>query len=82
MEWAKPKVNTDFTFHCAITHWDEQVSKDMEEIVNRGVQSFKVFMAYKGAIMLEDDSFIKVVKRCKELGAICMVHAENGELVD
>jgi dihydropyrimidinase len=47
---ADAKVNCDYALHCAITHWNEKVSKEMEEIVKRGVQSFKVFMAYKGSM--------------------------------
>ena len=45
---ADPKVNCDYALHCAITDWNETVSKEMEQIVAMGVQSFKVFMAYKG----------------------------------
>lgn len=50
-DWRKradANVNCDYALHCAITEWNEQVSKEMEEIVAKGVQSFKVFMAYKG----------------------------------
>lgn len=67
----------------AITWWDdEQTPKWMEELVHKhGVQSFKIFMAYKGAIMLDDESMIKALDKAKELGAIVMVHAENGEMV-
>lgn len=45
---ADKKVHCDYALHCGITHWNEQVSKDMGEIVKRGINSFKVFMAYKG----------------------------------
>lgn len=79
--WADPKVNCDYSLHMAITSWSEQIKKEMAEIVNRGVNSFKVFLAYKGALMLNDSDFLNVLERCKELGAVCMVHAENGELV-
>jgi dihydropyrimidinase len=79
--WADPKVNCDYSLHCAITSWNDQVRKDMAEIVKRGISSFKVFLAYKGALMLNDSEFFHVLERCKELGALCMVHAENGELL-
>src|SRR5260370_4991924 len=46
-----------------------------------GVNSFKHFMAYKGAIMAEDEVLVNSFTRARELGAICTVHAENGELV-
>ena len=46
---ADKRTNCDYALHCAITDWNENISKEMEEIVKRGVQSFKVFMAYKGS---------------------------------
>jgi len=46
---ADKKVHCDYTLHCAITDWNEQISKEMEEIVKRGVSSFKLFTAYKGS---------------------------------
>jgi len=80
--WADPKVNCDYSLHCAITSWNDGIKKEMEEIVKRGITSFKVFLAYKGALMLNDSEFYQVLERAKELGAICMVHAENGDLLD
>jgi len=50
--------------------------------VKLGVTSFKFFLAYKGALMVSDEEMIKCLERCKELGALSMVHAENGHLVD
>ena len=46
-----------------------------------GINSFKVFMAYKDMFMLQDDEMYQVFKRCKQLGAIAQVHAENGDLI-
>src|SRR3546814_20670508 len=48
---------------------------------DHGVNSFKHFMAYKNAIMVEDDVLMKSFRRCLELGAVPSVHAENGEVV-
>ncbi len=79
--WAE-KAATDYSFHVAVTWWDESVSKDMGTLVRDcGVNSFKHFMAYKNAIMVEDEVLVKSFLRAKELGALCTVHAENGELV-
>jgi dihydropyrimidinase len=79
--WAE-KAATDYSFHVAITWWDDSVSRDMGTLVaDHGVNSFKHFMAYKNAIMVEDEVLIKSFLRAKELGALCTVHAENGELI-
>ena len=79
--WAQKSAG-DYTFHVAITWWDETVHRDMEILVREhGVNSFKHFMAYKNAIMADDETLVKSFRRSLELGAIPTVHAENGELV-
>ena len=79
--WAQ-KAAGDYTFHVAITWWDDSVHRDMGTLVrDHGVNSFKHFMAYKNAIMADDETLVKSFRRCLELGAIPTVHAENGELV-
>ena len=80
-EWAEKSV-ADYAFHVAITWWDDTVSADMETLVKEhGVNSFKHFMAYKGAIMADDEILVNSFSRAGELGAIVTVHAENGDLV-
>jgi dihydropyrimidinase len=80
-EWAEKSVS-DYTFHVAITWWDDTVREAMGTLVNEyGVNSFKHFMAYKGAIMADDEVLVNSFTRAIELGAIVTVHAENGELV-
>ena len=79
--WSE-KAATDYSFHVAVTWWDESVPRDMGTLVNEhGVNSFKHFMAYKNAIMADDEILVKSFLRARELGALCTVHAENGELV-
>ena len=80
-EWAQ-KAAGDYTFHVAITWWDDSVHEDMGTLAaEHGVNSFKHFMAYKGAIMADDEILVNSFTRARELGALCTVHAENGELV-
>jgi dihydropyrimidinase len=80
-EWAEKAV-ADYSFHVAITWWDESVHAAMKTLVEKhGVNSFKHFMAYKGAIMCDDEVLVNSFTRARELGAIVTVHAENGELV-
>jgi len=79
--WAE-KAATDYSFHVAITWWDDSVHADMGTLTaEHGVNSFKHFMAYKGAIMADDEILVNSFMRARDLGALCTVHAENGELV-
>mgnify|MGYP000164662785 FL=1 len=75
------KASTDYSFHMAITWWGEQVWREMDEVVKRGITSFKHFMAYKGALMVNDDEMFASFSRCADLGALPLVHAENGDVV-
>ncbi|MDX2301034.1 MAG: dihydropyrimidinase, partial [Xanthomonadaceae bacterium] len=80
-EWAE-KSASDYSFHVAVTWWDQSVHDDMGTLVNdEGVNSFKHFMAYKGAIMADDEIMYQSFRRALALGAMPTVHAENGELV-
>jgi dihydropyrimidinase len=79
--WAE-KAAGDYSFHVAVTWWDQSVHRDMGTLVREeGVNSFKHFMAYKNAIMATDETMFHSFHRARELGAIVTVHAENGELV-
>ena len=71
----------DYGFHMSITGWSRRVWEEMATCVDRGVNTFKHFMAYKGALMVNDDEMFASFTRCRELGAIPFVHAENGDLV-
>jgi dihydropyrimidinase len=75
------KAASDYTFHMAITWWGEQVFNEMAEVVDRGINTFKHFMAYKGALMVDDDEMFSSFQRCSALGALPLVHAENGDVV-
>uniref|UniRef100_A0A0D6QU38 dihydropyrimidinase n=1 Tax=Araucaria cunninghamii TaxID=56994 RepID=A0A0D6QU38_ARACU len=72
----------DYGFHMAVTSWNEGVGRDMEMLVKeKGINSFKFFMAYKGSLMVSDEQLLQGLKMCKSLGAIAQVHAENGDAV-
>jgi dihydropyrimidinase len=76
------RANCDYSFHMAVTWWGEQVWSDMETVVRqRGINTFKHFLAYKGALMVNDDELYASFTRLAELGATPMVHAENGDVV-
>ncbi|XP_031835438.1 collapsin Response Mediator Protein isoform X1 [Nomia melanderi] len=81
-ETADQKVCCDYALHVAVTSWSPKVKEEMETLVkSHGICSFKMFMAYKDMFMLRDPELIEAFKACKELGAIAMIHAENGDIV-
>ncbi len=78
---AKKSV-ADYAFHMAVTWWGDQTAEWMRACVEKeGIPSFKTFMAYRGAIGVDDAELIEVMKRARELDALVMVHAEHGDMV-
>src|SRR6476659_2311823 len=76
------KAASDYSFHMAVTWWDKQVFDEMETVVKTyGINTFKHFMAYKGALMVNDDELYNSFLRCAGLGAMPLVHAENGDII-
>ncbi len=72
---------TDYAYHMCIIGWSDAIRIEMAEVVARGVTTFKHFMAYKGALMVNDEEMFASFRRCAELGAMPLVHAENGDVV-
>jgi dihydropyrimidinase len=76
------RATADYSFHMAITGWNERIFDEMKTVVqDKGINTFKHFMAYKGALMVNDDEMFASFSRCAELGALPLVHAENGDVV-
>ncbi|KAL3290214.1 hypothetical protein HHI36_023573 [Cryptolaemus montrouzieri] len=77
---ADPKVCCDYSIHVGIIQWSEKVEKEMEILCKEhGINSFKVFMAY--SFMLNDAELYSTFEACKKLGALALVHAENGSII-
>ena len=72
---------TDYSYHMCIVAWSDAIREEMAAVVEKGVTTFKHFMAYKGALMVNDEEMFASFRRCAELGAMPLVHAENGEVV-
>jgi dihydropyrimidinase len=81
MEQAVGKSACDFTFHMGVTKFDEKTGDQLREIVRRGISSFKIFLAYKGAFGIDDTELYRVLKLAKELGVIVTAHCENETLI-
>jgi dihydropyrimidinase len=81
MSQAVGKSACDFTFHMGVTKFDDRTEPQLREIVRRGISSFKVFLAYKGAFGVDDAELYRTLKLAKELGVIVTAHCENETLV-
>ncbi|HEV8603160.1 MAG TPA: dihydropyrimidinase [Gaiellaceae bacterium] len=81
IERCKPVI--DVGFHMAITDLREGGTlEDLARVPDEGVTSYKLFMAYKGAVMVDDETLFRSMEVAAETGALVMVHAENGDAID
>jgi dihydropyrimidinase len=81
MAQAVGRSACDFTFHMGVTKFDGKTGAQLREIVRRGISSFKIFLAYKGAFGIDDAELYQTLKLAKELGVIVTAHCENETLV-
>lgn len=77
------KAVIDYGFHLMISEINSNVLQELPEVIeNEGITSCKVFMAYKNVFQAEDAVLFRTLKMAKEQGALVMVHAENGDVID
>ena len=81
-EKARGKAVTDYGFHLAMTQWRPEFADEMAEAVEAGVTSFKMYMAYRGSMMVEDDEIYAALSASSRLGATIGFHCENGLVID
>lgn len=81
-EKARDKAVVDYGFHMCVTDLYDGATDEFDEIAQSGVTSFKVFMAYRGSLMLHDGELFEVLRRSSNVGAQICVHAENGDVID
>ncbi len=67
----------DYSFHMGVTRFDDSSAKQLRDIVDRGIASFKVFLAYKGALGIDDTELYRTLKLAKDFGVIVTAHCEN-----
>src|SRR5438552_46687 len=82
LEKASPKSHIDFGLHLIVREISDQVLREMDAMIDRGVPSFKLFMAYPGVFMLDDASIFRAMSRTADNGGLIMMHAENGGAID
>ncbi|MGA9779871.1 MAG: dihydropyrimidinase [Limisphaerales bacterium] len=81
MKNAVGKSACDFTFHLGVSKFDDKTERQLRKIVARGISSFKIFLAYKGAFGVDDTELYRTLKLAKELGVIVTAHCENETLI-
>ncbi|KSU85488.1 dihydropyrimidinase [Fictibacillus enclensis] len=80
---SKDKAVIDYSFHLMIGEINEEVLQEIPQVIEEeGITSFKVFMAYKNVLQADDETLYKTLVMAKEQGALVMVHAENGDVID
>jgi len=85
-EWRSRSDNncvSDYAFHMAVTDFNPDTKKEIKNMIeNEGITSFKTFMAYKGALMIDDLQMVELMKEVKLHGGMVTVHATNGDIID
>ena len=79
---AGGQAAVDYGFHMIIQDLPDTRLSEMDEMVRQGVTSFKMFMAYRGAVMVDDDTIFKAMVRAADNGAMICLHAEHGHMID
>jgi dihydropyrimidinase len=73
----------DYSFHMAVTDFNENTKKEVRHFIEEeGITSFKTFMAYKGALMIDDRQMVGLMEEVKKQGGLVTVHATNGDMID
>ncbi len=80
---SQGKAIGDYSYHMAVTDFNDDVAKEVVQMIEEeGISSFKTFMAYKGALMIDDGQMVQLMKVVKEHGGLVTVHATNGDMID
>jgi dihydropyrimidinase len=85
-EWKGRSDNNavgDYSFHMAVTDFNDETKKEIQHFIEQeGITSFKTFMAYKGALMIDDRQMVGLMEEVKKHGGLINVHATNGDMID
>jgi dihydropyrimidinase len=79
---AEGRAAIDYGYHVIVLDMNDGVFEELLTLPERGIPSFKVFMAYRGMNMIDDVTLLKTLEQAKQSGALVMVHAENGDAAD
>jgi dihydropyrimidinase len=84
-EWrakADPKAVIDFGFHMNITRFDEKIASEIPTLIDHGITTLKLFMAYNERLRLQDGEIFQVFRIARDNGMLTMLHAENGDVIE
>jgi len=81
-EKAQGKAVIDYGFHMAVTDLNVKTEAEIPGLIDGGITSFKTFMAYKGALMVDDGQLFRLMETVKRLGGLVTAHCENAELIE
>jgi dihydropyrimidinase len=81
-EKADGKACIDYGFHCIVSDMRDDLLPEMDRLVEEGVTSFKLFTAYPGVFLSDDAAIFKALKQSAKNGALILMHAENGPVID
>ncbi|OEV04256.1 dihydropyrimidinase [Streptomyces oceani] len=79
---ADAQCAIDYGFHMILSDVNEHTLKEMDLLVEEGITSFKLFMAYPGVMYSDDGQILRAMQRTADNGALTMMHAENGIAID
>ncbi|MFT7589649.1 MAG: dihydropyrimidinase, partial [Limisphaerales bacterium] len=80
---SEGKACGDYSYHMAVTDYNETTKKEIKQFIyEEGIPSFKTFMAYKGALMIDDGQMVQLMAEVKKQGGMVTVHATNGDVID
>jgi dihydropyrimidinase len=78
---ADGRCAIDYGFHLAITEYQPHHKAEFAKVIDAGVTTFKLFMAYPGVFMIDDQTMFRVMQSAGEAGGLTLVHAENGDAI-
>jgi dihydropyrimidinase len=79
---ADRKATIDFGFHMNITRLNDEIVDEIPQLLDLGITTLKVFMAYNGRLRLNDGEIFRVLRIAKDHGMLTMLHAENGDVIE
>jgi dihydropyrimidinase len=79
---AEGKAAIDYGFHMIVTDLPDQRLPELKKLIDQGISSFKLFMAYPGVFLVDDGTIFKAMTAAGEAGGLICMHAENGVVID